>query len=176
MDKDKTIQKTASCSIGLDPKTGSPTIFDANGKEASVFQILGYLYVAGADSLEDIFAGSNNEELIAEKLEKCIESKKLEAIQDCKENSILAASWNHISSLYTIYNPCDLFSFLRRKKSPFKVEKKKGNTIYHIQNLNVYINADVVQQLNMNPEKVINIIEDKLNDEIDKLVKSNSKG
>ena len=73
MDKDKTIQKTASCSIGLDPKTGSPTIFDANGKEASVFQILGYLYVAGADSLEDIFAGSNNEELIAEKLENELE-------------------------------------------------------------------------------------------------------
>ena len=63
MGKDKTIQKTASCSIDLDPKTGSLTIFDSNGKEASAFQILCYLYVAGADSLKDMFASSNNEEL-----------------------------------------------------------------------------------------------------------------
>lgn len=43
-----------------------------------------------------------------------------------------------------------------------------GNTYYHIQNLNIYLTADVVQQLNINPQQVINMIKDQLKTEIDK--------
>ena len=42
-----------------------------------------------------------------------------------------------------------------------------GNTYYHIQNLNVYLTADVVQQLNINPQQVINMIKDQLKTEIE---------
>jgi len=42
------------------------------------------------------------------------------------------------------------------------VEHKDGNTYYRIENLNIYLNADSVHQLNVNPEKVINAIKDEL--------------
>ena len=39
-------------------------------------------------------------------------------------------------------------------------ESKNGNTtIYHIQNLNLYLNADMVQQMNVNPKEVINALD-----------------
>ena len=36
------------------------------------------------------------------------------------------------------------------------VERKQGTTIIHIENLTINLNAEVVQQLNMNPEEVVN--------------------
>lgn len=39
-------------------------------------------------------------------------------------------------------------------------ESKNGNTtVYHIQNLNLYLNANIVQQMNVNPKEVINTLE-----------------
>ena len=36
-------------------------------------------------------------------------------------------------------------------------ETKNGNTtIYHIHSLNVYLNAELVQQMNVNPQNVVN--------------------
>ena len=53
---------------------------------------------------------------------------------------------------------------------PVAVERKEGNTIFHIQNLNVYLSADVVTQLNINPQQVINVIQDRLNAELNNIV------
>ena len=36
------------------------------------------------------------------------------------------------------------------------VERKQGTTIIHIENLTINLTAEVVQQLNMNPEEVVN--------------------
>ena len=52
------------------------------------------------------------------------------------------------------------------------VEHKEGNTYYKIENLNVYLNADNVHQLNLNPEKVINTIKDELKAETGNLKKN----
>ena len=39
-------------------------------------------------------------------------------------------------------------------------ESKNGNTtVYHIQNLNLYLNAKIVQQMNVNPTAVINTLD-----------------
>lgn len=41
--------------------------------------------------------------------------------------------------------------------TPKVVESKDGKTVvYNVQNLNVYINAELVQQLNVDPKEVIN--------------------
>ena len=44
-------------------------------------------------------------------------------------------------------------------------------TVIHIQNLNIYLTADVVQQLNMNPQQVINNNADFIRDAAIKAVK-----
>ena len=42
------------------------------------------------------------------------------------------------------------------------VERKQGTTIIHIENLTINLNAEVVQQLNMNPEEVINQLSEQI--------------
>lgn len=50
-------------------------------------------------------------------------------------------------------------------------EHKEGNTYYKIENLTIFLIADNVHQLNMNPEKVINAIKDGLKAETEKMEK-----
>ena len=57
------------------------------------------------------------------------------------------------------------------RKAPVVVENKHGTIIYHIQNLTININAEVVTQLNTNPQQVINIIQEQLRAEINKEMK-----
>ena len=59
----------------------------------------------------------------------------------------------------------------RKLVSPITVENKEGTTIYNIQNLNIYLTADVVQQLNINPQQVINQLHEQIKEEIDKITK-----
>lgn len=50
-----------------------------------------------------------------------------------------------------------------------RVKKKWGKTIYQIQNLNIYITADVVQQLNVNPQEVVNYLHEQIQEEIERM-------
>ena len=49
------------------------------------------------------------------------------------------------------------------------VKKKCGRTIYQIQNLNIYITAEVVQQMNVNPKEVINYLHEQIQEEINRI-------
>lgn len=62
-----------------------------------------------------------------------------------------------------------------RADMPIVIEGKHGSVIYQIQNINVYFTADVVQQLNQNPEKVVNIIQDQVQAQFEKLAKADFK-
>ena len=57
------------------------------------------------------------------------------------------------------------------EKSPIVVESKHGTIIYHIYNLVVNINAEVVTQLNTNPQQVVNVIQNKVLEELNKIEK-----
>lgn len=46
-------------------------------------------------------------------------------------------------------------------------KKNDEHTTYHIHHLNVYIVADVVSQLNTNPQQIVNIIHEHIKAEID---------
>ncbi len=47
-------------------------------------------------------------------------------------------------------------------------DPKVANTvIYQIENINIYLTAEVVQQLNVNPKEVINMIQEKIKEEIE---------
>lgn len=50
------------------------------------------------------------------------------------------------------------------------LESKHGTVIYQIQQIVVNINAEVVTQLNTNPQEVINLIQDKLQLEVEKKI------
>lgn len=52
---------------------------------------------------------------------------------------------------------------------------KDGNTYYIIRNLNIYLTADVVQQLNINPQQVINQLHEQIKEEIDRVGKCDEK-
>lgn len=49
------------------------------------------------------------------------------------------------------------------------VKRRHGTVVYHIHNLVVNINADVVTQLNTNPQQIINVIQDQVRTEIGKM-------
>ena len=49
------------------------------------------------------------------------------------------------------------------------VENKQGTVVYQIQNLNIYLTAEVVHQLNINPKEVINQIKEQLREDITKI-------
>ena len=50
------------------------------------------------------------------------------------------------------------------------LESKHGTVVYQIQQIVVNINAEVVTQLNTNPQEVINLIQDKLQLEVEKKI------
>ncbi len=54
------------------------------------------------------------------------------------------------------------------------VENKQGTVVYQIQNLNIYLTAEVVHQLNINPKEVINQIKDQLREDITKITESHT--
>ena len=51
------------------------------------------------------------------------------------------------------------------------IERRDGNTYYKIENLHIHLTAEVVHQLNLNPDKVINTIKGELRAESDKIEK-----
>lgn len=158
----------ASCSIGFDPISGSIEILNANGKKASAFQIMGYLFVAGAHFLRDFFIEAGDEELDAEVFAKILEGTQLEVDQDNDGVFYLVAGEKKISPLeMEVDLGLSCLKMADRPSQNVTVETKQGSAIYHIHNLNVYITADVVQQLNVNPQQVINMIKDQLRDEIE---------
>lgn len=68
------------------------------------------------------------------------------------------------------FRPCSLEIPSQEKKAKtVTVESTDGKTVYIIQNLNIFINANVVEQLNVNPQEVINNIHEQIEDAIKKL-------
>lgn len=61
------------------------------------------------------------------------------------------------------------------KNKTVTVESNDGKTVYVIQNLNIYITAEVVQQLNVNPQEVINHYHGMIKAEVEKMVKNGNK-
>ena len=69
-------------------------------------------------------------------------------------------------------SPRQMFCYYPPAGEPLEVEHDdKGNTYYIIQNLNIYLTADVVQQLNINPQQVINQLHEQIKEEITKIEK-----
>lgn len=54
------------------------------------------------------------------------------------------------------------------QQAPVTIQNKQGTVIYNIQNLNVYLTVDMVHQLNVNPQQIINIIQEQIEKEIEK--------
>lgn len=161
---------SASCTIGFNPITGAPTIYTASGKEATAFQILGYLFVAGAHFLRDLFTDSHDEELNAKEFIDYLGNTQIELKQDDKGHYFLAAGDKNVSEKLHLFDSNVEDCAAPDPTTPnVTVESKHGNTVYHIYNLTININADVVTQLNMNPEKVINLFEHNLEAEINKI-------
>ena len=60
-------------------------------------------------------------------------------------------------------------------KAPYVVESQQGRVVYQIQNVNVYITADLVTNMYVNPKNIINVIQDQLRAELDKIEKTEIK-
>lgn len=61
-------------------------------------------------------------------------------------------------------------------EDPKVVETKHGTIIYHIQNLTININAEVVSQLNTNPMQVLNVIQDQFRATLEKMEEEKAPG
>ena len=49
------------------------------------------------------------------------------------------------------------------------VERRDGNTYYKIEHLHIHLTAEVIHQLNLNPDNVINTLKGELKSEFDKI-------
>ena len=166
----------ASCTITMDPITGSLRILNAKGKEANLIQMLGYLFVAGVYGLYQFFTGADDQEWSTEDFAAYLENTQLEVKQNEDGDYYLAkADTDNPSEFHVDFGTCST-SAIYKPSAATVVEKKQGTTIiYQIQNLNVYLSAEVVHQLNMNPQQVMNIIQDQVNVEISKIEKTEFK-
>lgn len=60
---------------------------------------------------------------------------------------------------------------LAPEKQPIAVTTEDGKTVYQIQNINIFITAEVINQLNMNPQQVVNHFSDQIKAQLDDMVK-----
>lgn len=135
--------------------------------------MLGYLFVAGVHNLYQLFKSFDDEKWSSEDFAAYLENTQPEVKQNEYGDFYLAKAEEGIpSALYLDYVSCSM-SITNEPSQATIVEKKQGTTIiYQIQNLNVYLTAEVVNQLNMNPEKVMNIIHDQVQAEIVQMEKT----
>lgn len=53
--------------------------------------------------------------------------------------------------------------------SPRHRRERRGHIVYHIHNLTINLTADVIHQLNVNPKEVVNMIHERLKDEVENI-------
>lgn len=154
--------------------------------------LIASLLAAGAYSIRRIFSISPDGELQAEQFRKILEQIKVEVeVQESGEHitSVKQLAVPPPPPPFTLPKELEgkfsLGRYARRRTkiffaqsrtakcrdhrkrvSPITVENKEGATIYNIQNLNIYLTADVVQQLNINPKQVINQLHEQIKEEL----------
>lgn len=75
------------------------------------------------------------------------------------------------------YIPCSYNEGVEKEKElapeekPIAVTTEDGKTVYQIQNINIFITAEVINQLNMNPQQVVNHFSDQIKAQLDDMVK-----
>lgn len=156
--------------------------------------LIASLFAAGAYSIRRIFSVTPDEELQVEQFRKILEQIKVEIeVQESGEHTTSVKQTvapppppspkkpEKKFSLTKCARKFKKWQFRRTRNAlirdynklvaPITVENKKGTTIYNIQNLNIYLTADIVQQLNINPQQVINQLHEQIKVEIDKITK-----
>ena len=166
-----------SCKVVQDALTHMEKMISAYSKD-QYKDLVGYLYAASSYSLIEKYISSENSALYDKILSIYLSYLKLTVEIDDKGNHRVNASEDN-DKLATVCQDIDYcldyaegeegsdgsdrcdeaprFSITRKDPEETKpIEVKEGSTVIQIQNLNIYFTADVVQQLNMNPQQVIN--------------------
>ena len=150
-----------SCSIVRNALTHFEDLYDALSKE-DYTKLIGYMYAASAYSLKELYFPSLKEGLYDEIFSTYLSRLKLTVKVDNERHHVDVAEdkekYNTACSRNVDYCIDDDEGSEGSESSDdirFSIGGSKP-TVIHIQNLNIYLTADVVQQLNMNPQQVIN--------------------
>ena len=94
-------------------------------------------------------------------------------VRDAIDAMLAKKYWRLLKLKFHRLAPLLLVAIHKRRKmkkpAPLTVEDKHGTVIYQIQNMVVNINAETVEQLNTNPQQVVNVIKEQVKAEIEKL-------
>lgn len=132
--------------------------------------LIGGLLAVQAYSSYDVFISYRAEDAVyAEAIADFLERTQLKVEVDDKSGKITSSAevmprCRYLPCSYEIPNPDD-------KEKTVTIEANDGKTVYQIQNLNIYITAEVVHQLNVNPQEVINHYHELIKAEVEKIAK-----
>lgn len=152
-----------SCSIVFDALDATPTIVKANGEKANILDVVGYMFVASFYSIKRFFSpldhkSLRDEKLFVDELAFYLSYLTLNVEVDESGEHVVAVKakedWDFEQFRRLNHGACPPKE--GKPTEPVAIEVREGNTIYQIQNLNIYLTADFIQQLNMNPKEVIN--------------------
>ena len=123
-----------------------------------VADYVGYLYAASAYSTWQTLYASKDKERIYEALQFYLSHLQLNVEIDDKGKVLNQIEAKVDATLFghRIMNHGACLPKEGNKEDAKVIEVRKDSTVIQIQNLNIYLTADVVHQLNMNPKEVIN--------------------
>ena len=119
---------------------------------------VGYLYAASAYSTWQSLYASKDKDRFYEALQFYLSHIQLNVEIDDKGKLINQIEAKEDATLFghRIMNHGACLPKEGNKEDAKVIEVRKDSTVIQIQNLNIYLTADVVHQLNMNPQEVIN--------------------
>ena len=88
-------------------------------------------------------------------------------IKTGKRRRLLSHRSGHFVSRDAVYQGSHNAIESASSSEPVVIQNQQGNTTYIIHNLNVFLTADVVHQLNVNPKEVVNLIQEQLKEQIE---------
>lgn len=141
------------------------TIINSPEQAGSILDLIAQMFVTGAYSINKLFASTHEGNNSFDVFSKLLSMLVLDVRVDKANKTVLS-----VEPSYRLVIAGDGPEEIRHYDE-FTVTENDKTIIYQIQNLSIYLTADVVHQLNINPQQVINQLHEQIKEEIYKLGK-----
>lgn len=145
------------------------TIINSPEQAGTILDLIARMFVTGAYSINKLFASTSEGNNSFDVFSKLLSMVVLDVRVDKANKTVLSVEPSY-RLVIAGGGPEEI-----RHYDEFSVTEDDKTIIYQIQNLNIYITAEVVHQLNVNPQEVINQYHELIKAEVEKMVKNKTK-
>lgn len=139
------------------------TIINSPEQAGTILDLIAQMFVTGAYSINNIFASTHEGNNSYDAFDMLLSMLVLDVRVDKANKTVFS-----VEPSYRLVIAGDEPEEIRHYDG-FSVTEDDKTIIYQIQNLNIYLTADVVHQLNINPQQVINQLHEQIKEEINKV-------